>query len=153
MNANPGHYGVGIYHTKTAHNIGTLMRSAQCFGAAFIFTIGRRYTRQSSDTMNAPGNIPLYHYRTLDDLLANMPVGSKLIGVELDPKARTVGQYCHPKQAVYLLGAEDHGIPQKQLALCHDIIQVPDTSRCLNVAVAGSIVMFDRINHFRNRAA
>lgn len=100
--------------------------------------------------MNA---LPCYHYRTIDELLDNNPIGCRLIGVELDPKARMVGSYCHPQRAIYLLGAEDHGIPQKELARCHEIIQVPDTSRCLNVAVAGSIVMFDRINHFRTRAA
>jgi tRNA G18 (ribose-2'-O)-methylase SpoU len=148
-----GYFGIGIYHGKTEANIGTLMRSAQCFGAAFIYTIGKRYHRQASDTMNAMGAMPCYHYRTLTELLDNNPIGCRLIGVELDPKARMVGDYCHHQRAIYLLGAEDHGIPPKELARCHEIIQVPDTSRCLNVAVAGSIVMFDRINHFRTRAA
>lgn len=55
---NRGYFGVGIYHTKTEQNVGTLMRSAQCFGAAFVFTIGKRYHRQSSDTMNAMNALP-----------------------------------------------------------------------------------------------
>lgn len=153
MSTQRGYFGIGIYHGKTEANIGTLMRSAQCFGASFIYTIGKRYHRQASDTMNAMNALPCYNYRTLSELLDNNPIGCRLIGVELAEGAREVGQYSHPQRAIYLLGAEDHGIPPKELARCHEIIQVPDTSRCLNVSVAGSIVMFDRINHFRTRAA
>ena len=143
------YFGIGVYHPKTAVNIGTLMRSAYSFGASYVFTIGRRYSRQASDTVNAPANIPLYHYLTIDELVKNMPVGCRLIGVELAEQAHKVGQYIHPKQCVYLLGAEDYGIPPKDLRRCHEVIQIPFASHCLNVAVAGSIVLFDRKNYLK----
>lgn len=41
-----GYYGIGIYETKEETNVGTLWRSAQNFGADFIFTIGARYKTQ-----------------------------------------------------------------------------------------------------------
>lgn len=138
------HFGIGIYHTKTEHNVGSLMRSAYCFGASFVFTIGRRYRTQASDTTCTVRNIPYYDYQTIDDLLAHMPFGSRLIGVELDDRARPLDEFCHPAHAVYLLGAEDHGIPPSVLDLCHDIVQIPDLKHCLNVSNTGTTVLYDR---------
>ena len=43
---------------------------------------------------------------------------------------------------VYLLGAEDHGIPEEFMQ-GHQKVFI-DTSLCLNVAVAGSIIIYDR---------
>ena len=63
-----GYFGIGIYHPKHHQNIGTLMRSAVCFGATKLFTIGRRYHRQSSDTVNAICQVPTYHYASFDEL-------------------------------------------------------------------------------------
>lgn len=146
-----GYFGIGIYHCKTEHNVGTLMRSAQCFGASFIYTIGRRYKRQASDTMNASCNMPCYNFQTLDDLRRHLPSNCPLIGVELADNAEEVGRYCHPRQCCYLLGAEDHGLPPSVLAQCHRILIVPHTKHCLNVSIAGSIVMFDRVNESANR--
>lgn len=47
------------------------------------------------------------------------------------------------KRAIYLLGAEDTGIPDNILNDCDSIVQLPG-NYCLNVAVAGSIVLYDR---------
>lgn len=63
-----GYFGIGIINGKTPENLGTLWRSANLYGAAFIFTVGKRYKRQSSDTPNTPRHIPLFEYQSLDDL-------------------------------------------------------------------------------------
>jgi tRNA G18 (ribose-2'-O)-methylase SpoU len=141
-----GHFGIGIFHTKTFQNIGTLWRSAHCFGAAYIFTIGHRYPpKQSSDTMKTERHIPLYNYADMDDLVSHLPFGTRIVGIELLPESRALGAYAHPAQACYLLGAEDNGLSDDAVSRCHDLIQIEGSSRCLNVAVAGSIVMHHRI--------
>lgn len=138
------YFGIGIFHAKKEVNIGTLFRTAQAYGASFIYTIGRRYKDQSSDTNKSSKSIPLYHYKTVDDLLANLPVGCKLVGVEIDPKAVSLINFNHPNKACYLLGAEDHGLNEDARKMCHEIVCVPGASSCLNVAVSGSIVIYDR---------
>lgn len=45
-----GYFEIGIFHSKTEQNIGTLWRSAYQLGASGIFTIGKRYKEMSSDT-------------------------------------------------------------------------------------------------------
>lgn len=137
-------FGIGIQHPKTTMNIGTLFRSAHAFGASMLFTIGPwRYSRQASDTTNAIGQIPYVHYRDAEDFKACRPVGVPLIGVELAPNARALPTFAHPRSALYLLGAEDHGITPDLLAMCQYVVQIPG-ARCLNVSAAGSIVLYDR---------
>jgi tRNA G18 (ribose-2'-O)-methylase SpoU len=51
--------------------------------------------------------------------------------------------FVHPKRCIYLLGAEDNGLPREVMDRCHKLIQLPGRS-CFNVAVAGSLVMYDR---------
>lgn len=138
-----GFFGIGISHTKTEVNVGTLWRTAHLFGAAFVFTIGRRYKSQASDTMKSTRHIPLYHYDEIDELHAHLPNGCKLVGIELDQRAVALASYRHPQRACYLLGAEDHGLTKDEIARCHDLVRLPGEFS-MNVAVAGSIVIYDR---------
>jgi tRNA(Leu) C34 or U34 (ribose-2'-O)-methylase TrmL len=138
-----GYYGIGIYQGKTVLNLGTLWRSADVFSAHFIFTIGRKYKRQSSDTTKAFRKIPLYNYVDFDTFYSNMPYDCPLVGVEISTRSESILSFTHPKRCIYLLGAEDNGLPPSILTRCHHLIQLPGRS-CLNVAVAGSLVMYDR---------
>lgn len=140
-----GYFGIGIYHPKTEQNIGTLFRSAASLGASFIFTIGRRYQRQSSDTCDSAGQIPLYHYYSFESFLDNRPRGARIVGIEIDETARPLKNFVHPENCIYLLGAEDHGLTKDVIRECNHIVVLPG-SHCLNVSVAGSIVMYDRIS-------
>ncbi len=139
-----GYFGIGVYHCKTSINIGTLWRTANIFGANFIYTIGKRYKSQASDTMKTLKVIPLYHYLTFDDFKDNMPLGCLLIAVEITGKAIMLKDFSHPKQACYLLGAEDYGIPDVIIEKCNKVIQI-EGNYCLNVSTAGSIVIYDRM--------
>lgn len=139
------YFGIGVLQHKRGHNIGTLWRSAYILGASYIFTIGKSYKKQTSDVLKSWREIPLFHYEDFDDFYKHIPYNSQLIGVELDERAKMLSEYEHRSRAVYLLGAEDNGLPQEVLDRCHDLIQMPGTNS-LNVAVAGSIVMHDRIS-------
>ncbi len=140
-----GYFGIGVLHPKTEHNIGTLWRSAYAMGADFIFTVGRRYRPQSSDTTKATVHIPLWHFNDLDDLREHLPSGCPIVGIELAERSLKLPDYQHPLRAAYLLGAEDHGLTPDATASCHEIVEIPLAKYCLNVAVAGSIVIYDRV--------
>lgn len=139
-----GYFGIGVVNGKVSQNVGTLLRSAYAFGAAFVFTTGTRYQRQCSDTSKAWRHMPLFHFPEVSDLLAYLPYDCRLVGIELDARARDLASAIHPERACYLLGAEDHGLEPDVLARCHEIFQVGGAARCLNVSVAGSIVLWDR---------
>lgn len=141
--AKRGYFGIGIYNGKNTSNIGTLWRSASILGADFIFTIGRRYQKQCSDTMKTPRHIPLFHYETGEDFFKHVPYDCPVVAVELADNSIPLDRYCHRERCIYLLGAEDNGISQQILGRCTDTVQIIG-DYCYNVAVAGSIVMYDR---------
>jgi tRNA G18 (ribose-2'-O)-methylase SpoU len=145
---NRGFFGIGIQNVKTETNIGTLWRSAFIFGASFIFTIGNRYKRQASDTTQSWRHIPLYNYESFEDFYKSMPYDCQLIGIELDDKSIPIAEFKHPERCIYLLGAEDSGLTNEAINKCHQLIILPGTF-CLNVSVAGSIVLFDRIQKLK----
>jgi len=139
-----GYCGIGIYGAKNSINMGTLWRSAMIFDAAFIFTIGQRYKRQPSDTYKTPNHVPLYTWQSFDDFYRFLPYDARIVGVELADDAVDIKNYKHPQRAVYVLGAEDVGLPKSIIDRCHDVVRLPG-SRSLNVATAGSIVLYDRL--------
>ena len=140
-----GFFGIGCINMKNGLNYGTLFRTAQIFEADFIFLIGKRFKPQSSDTMKSYRHIPLFEYESFDEFNAHRPYSCELIAIELDERAKTLKDFVHPKQACYLLGAEDNGIPKEVLQKCQRIVRLPG-ERSLNVSVAGSIVLYDRIS-------
>lgn len=145
MKSPRGHFSVVCWHPKHATNVGTLWRSAFLYGASSIGTIGRRYEKQASDTPNTAMRIPLVSYTDVDDLKAHLPFGCPLIGVEMHETAVSLNKFWHPPSAVYLLGAEDHGLPASVLAKCHQIIQIPAPREwSMNMAAAGTVVLAHR---------
>ena len=106
--------------------------------------LGKRYDpRQSSDTLKSYNKLPLTRYVGFEEFYESLPYGAKLVGIELSNFSESLLTYNHPDKAVYILGAEDSGLPKYIQDRCHDLIQIPSL-HCLNVAGAGTIVMYDR---------
>lgn len=138
-----GYFGIGIVNGKFDANEGQLLRSGHCFGADFLFTVGKRYKRQCTDTTMAEKHIPLYEYVSIEDMLNHRPYGCTPVCIELKPFSVPIEKFIHPERAIYILGQEDGSLPD-ELCTIFPTIQIP-TQYCLNVCVAGSIVMYDRI--------
>ena len=146
------YFAIGIWHPKTENNVGTLWRSATIYGAAFIFTIGARYRKQASDTATTWATIPLFHFETIQDMIAHLPYSCPLVGVELDATATPIERYRHMDRCAYLLGAEDHGLSPDVIAMCHQTVQLPGHFS-LNVACAGTVIMHERWRSGRRESA
>ena len=141
-----GFFEIGIMQGKNNDNLGTLWRSANIMGANGIFTIGARYPKKHrTDTMNTPKHIPLREYDDFETFMKAIPRDTEVIGVELDDRAENITTFKHPQRAVYILGAEDTGIPEKYMNKCDRIIKIPFDKNSFNVAVSGSIILYDRI--------
>lgn len=133
-----------MYFPKKSTNVGSLMRTAQILECDFYAMIGRAYTYQASDTMHAHRHIPVFHYQTFEDFYCHLPHGCQLVGVEMHEKSQALEGFSHPERAVYLLGAEDNGLPERVIKRCHTTVQLRG-ERSMNLAVAGSIVIYDRV--------
>lgn len=138
-----GYWGIAVYRPKTTVNVGTLWRTAHILGASFLATIGARYDRQPADTLNSTKHLPLFEYLTFEDFKKGLPRGCTLVAAEMTENAIQLDSFSHPQRVCYLLGAEDDGIPAKIISQCHATIKLRG-ERSLNLAVAGSIVMYHR---------
>lgn len=138
-----GYFGIGIENVKTPSNVGTLWRSGYAFGAGFMCTLGTRYTPQASDTTKTWLHLPLWQFDDVESLRSFLPRECLLVGVELSPESTPLEGFNHPSRCIYLLGPEDGSLSKSAQDLCHHIVQI-DSKTCLNVATAGSIVMYDR---------
>lgn len=150
-----GYCGIGIVAGKTPDNVGGLWRSAHAFDADFIFTVGARYPDrgQVTDTSSAWKHVPFFEYRDVTAFANAIPRGCVLVGLECDAglELHDLRYYTHPERAIYLLGAEDMGLPRDAIDLCRDeLVEIP-TSYCLNVATTGSIVLYDRMQKVASR--
>lgn len=139
-----GYFGVAFWHPKHSVNLGSMLRSAHIFGAAFVCTIGERYRNQSSDTIKTPRHTPLFHFADEQDFWAHIPHDCAPVAVELAERAKPLVYFTHPQRAVYILGPEDGSLPSWFISGAHSVVEIPG-KYCLNLAVAGSIILYDRI--------
>lgn len=139
-----GYFGLVCYRPQTKQNWGSLYRTAGIMGASFIGTIGERFRRSASDVPETWKHIPMFFWDTFAAFQESKPFDSMLVGVELDSRARPLAQYTHPERAIYMLGAEDDGIPPDVLAKCQHVVCLPG-ERSMNVACAGSVVLTHRV--------
>lgn len=139
-----GYFGIALYRPKKDVNFGSLLRTAQIFDASFVALIGGRYHRQASDTFAAVHHVPIFEYDCFDSFYINLPRSCRIVAVEQHARAENLRVFRHPLSAVYLLGAEDDGLPPAIVDRCHSIVQL-DGEKSLNLAVAGSIVIYHRV--------
>lgn len=144
---NRGYFGVGCLNMKNSLNYGTLFRTAKIFNADFMFLIGKRFVKQSSDTTKSWRHIPMFEYEDFEDFNSHRPYNCQLVGIELMETAISLNKFTHPQRACYLLGAEDNGLTEEAIKACQHIVVLPG-NESLNVSVAGSIVLYDRITRF-----
>lgn len=145
-----GHFSIGIVQAKSKDNVGTLWRSAYQLGASFIFTIAKRYRETSTsgragDTLDAALRIPLFELDDWTSFAAHCsPKDAEWVAVEMS--GVPLDEFEHPKQAVYLLGAEDMGVPASILQDCQHVVSLSsERYASYNVATAGAIIMYDRL--------
>jgi tRNA G18 (ribose-2'-O)-methylase SpoU len=139
-----GYFGIGAERISKSMNLGNLMRSAHAFGASFTFTIGAMYQalEARADTSKGVQHLPHYDWSTADELV--LPKGCRLVGIELHEDAVDLPSFRHPLRAAYVLGPERGALSPELLARCDHVVRIP-TTFCINVAMAGAVVMYDRL--------
>ena len=141
VNMGKGFFGIGVDHPKTEENLGTLVRSGKQFGASFIFTIGHRYKKEPS-AVNLNSKIPIFNFKDWKEFRSTIP-DVEIIGVDLTDVSEDLKVFKHPKSCIYLLGSEDNGLSKLALENCNKFVKI-EGNYSLNVAVAGSIIMYER---------
>lgn len=140
-----GYAALGVEGVSKARNAGAVIRTAHAFGASFAFAVGETLNRREiahADTSKAIEQIPLYMFNSAKEFA--LPEGCQLVGIELTDDAVVLPSFRHPRAAAYVLGSERLGLSEEMLDLCDHVIKIP-TRFSLNLAVAGALVLYDRL--------
>jgi tRNA G18 (ribose-2'-O)-methylase SpoU len=140
-----GYFGIGVEGVSKSANVGALLRTAHAFDAAFCFTVGAGFdarAARAADTSDTQSHVPFWRFESIGSM--SLPQGCVLVGVELLPDAAELPSFRHPLNAAYVLGPERSGLSPEMLERCRHVVRIP-TRFALNLAVAGALVLYDRL--------
>jgi 23S rRNA (guanosine2251-2'-O)-methyltransferase len=141
------------------HNLGAIIRTAECAGAAAVVITERR-AAQVTDTVvktsaGATEHLPIARVSNLASYIDELK-RSKFWVVGVDPSAKqryTDYDYSGPVALVF--GGEGHGLHRLVLSKCDVSVSVPMQGRIqsLNVSVTVGVVLFEAVRRRRINAA
>lgn len=136
-----GYSAIGLHLPKTAKNVGSTLRAADCYSSSMVAIAGKRYKESCTDTTKAYRRIPTIE---CDDLRNLIPLDCVPVAVDLIEGATPLHEYKHPERAFYIFGPEDGTLGELVTGWCRDIIYVP-TNGCMNLAASVNVVLYDRM--------
>jgi tRNA G18 (ribose-2'-O)-methylase SpoU len=139
-----GFFAIGAERISKPMNLGALMRTGHAFGASFVFSIRAAKNIKEghwADTSKSEDQIPFYQWDSPGEM--QLPRGCQLVGIELTDDAVMLPSFRHPPQAAYILGPEKGNLSPAILDRCAHVVKIP-TKFCINVSLAGAMVMYDR---------
>ena len=140
-----GYFGIGIEGPSKSMNVGTLFRTAHAFGASFVFTLRAQYDARAGArpaTSDTPLSVPTYRFADLESF--RLPLGCRLVGIEITDDAIELPSFRHPRQCAYILGSEREGLSPAVQSTCDYVVKIP-TRFSVNLGTAGALVMYDRL--------
>lgn len=137
-----GYCGIGLDNPKNSINVGSALRAAGVYGAAFVAATGSRFGRAPTDTMKHYRHLPFMRPPSLEDLMLFDCVP---VAVDLIEGATSLVEYKHPERAFYIFGAEDNTLGERITSWCRDTVYVP-TQGCMNLAATVNVVLYDRLS-------
>ena len=131
---------------KYGVNLGTLLRTCDAVGACLVVP-RRPWVAEAVEQGNTLRRPSCVHWVNdpVDWLAAQREAGTRVVGVELADPAVRLGDLAAARQrTVAVLGHESTGIPPEALDLLDVAVEIPmvGTGHSLNVAVAGSLVLY-----------
>jgi len=138
-------FAIAAWNISKEYNVGSLVRTAHATAATEVLLVGDR-----DWNVEAARTAELYtavvHLPDGDAFRSHLEErGWQLVAVELHPRAVNLFDASYPERPCFLVGAELGGIPEELIATAATVVQIPQWGLVpsLNLAVAGSIVVYD----------
>ncbi|MCM2282614.1 MAG: RNA methyltransferase [Bdellovibrionaceae bacterium] len=146
-------FAVILDNIRSAFNVGSVFRTAECFGLAEIAVCG--YTPDPSDektaktAMGTGADVPWRRFERVEDACLQLKQeGYAIVALETVKSATPLNEFRFPPRAALLVGNERFGISPDALRFADHICRIPMRGRknSLNVGIAFGIAAaeFDR---------
>lgn len=144
---------VAVWQLSKEHNLGSLVRTAHAVGAEEVLLVGgldwNAYAARTADQLTTVLQLP-----DAGALLARAAdCRWNLVAVELHQSAVSMFDAEYPERPCFLLGSELGGLPEDLRRAACLTVQIPQWGLVpsLNVAVAGSLVLYDHLAKLHRR--
>ncbi len=136
--------GLEIAVENLAHdfNIGSIVRTANAFGARHVHVIGRRQWNKRG-AMATNKYLHVHRHSTNDEFLAAIE-GKVIVAIDNIEGSVPLHKVKLPPNAVLLFGAEGPGISPELLAQARQVVAIEQfgSTRSINVGAAAAVVMY-----------
>lgn len=149
------HTYVILHNIRSAHNVGSIFRTADGAGVSKIFLVGYtphpvdRFGREQPEiqktSLGAARVVPWEAYDAIEPLIAQLRAESvAIVAVEQHARAIDYRTYAPKEDVAYILGNEVDGVSWEMCDTADAIVYIPmhGTKESLNVSVAAGIVLF-----------
>lgn len=152
-----------IHDIRSCHNVGSLLRSADCFGVEKVVISGyspypavinderlphivSKQTAQIAKTaLGAEKTLLISHTHNAQEALKLLrDDGYELVGLEQSPRSVTLESYRPTKAVALIVGREVEGIDDTIMSELNTIVEIPlfGHKESLNVATAAGIALY-----------
>lgn len=138
---------IALCNPKYPRNVGAAIRTASCFGIKQVWFTGNRVSLDPNGKDRLPREERMRGYNEVElrqcDYFFDCFEDVVPVAVELIDGAELLPYFEHPENALYVFGPEDGSLNQVTRRLCHRRVVIP-TRHCVNLAVAISLILYDR---------
>lgn len=134
---------VAVENLEHDFNIGSIVRSANAFGAGGVHVVGRRrWNRRGA--MVTDRYLTVHHHADAAGLATwSATAGLALVGVDNVPGSRPLESAPLPRDCVLVFGSEGSGLSGDLLAACATVVAITQfgSTRSLNAGAAAAVTM------------
>lgn len=151
------------HNVRSAHNVGSLLRTAEGLGVEKVFLIGYTpYPKSASDkrlphlvrkidnmvaktALGAEKLIAWEHHELIEPVVQSLRNDSyKIYGLEQAPGATALPQFSAPGKLVLIVGREVEGLEHFVLELCDGVVEIPMLGKkeSYNVVQAAAMALY-----------
>lgn len=148
-----------LHNIRSAHNVGSIFRTADGAGVSKIFLSGYspmpidRFERPQKDiaktALGAEKFVKWEYARTPEEIITRLKgEGWRVVGVEQDARAIDYRKLEQKEKTLFILGNEVRGISPALRKRCDVLVEIPmhGKKESLNVSVAAGVVLFGCIS-------
>lgn len=145
---------VVLDNVRSAHNVGSAFRTADCFHCDKVVLCGICAVPPSAEihktALGAEQNVPWEHFdNTMDAVDRLRGEGFRIVGVEQTENSVSLGDFHREvnEKVAFVFGNEVDGVDQAVIENCDSVVEIPQfgAKHSLNVSVSVGIVLWQ--NH------
>jgi 23S rRNA (guanosine2251-2'-O)-methyltransferase len=134
---------------RSAHNIGSMLRNAECFGVQKVILTGLSPTTENAQVkktaMGCDQMIPTEYYKSATNIVKELKSQGHIIwSIETTKTAKQISSINNiPSKLVLIFGHEQHGVSHELLELSDEVVEIPlfGLKNSLNVSMSQGIVL------------